>query len=340
MSRPDPQPRPDARLAAEHDPLALHASAAVSNAEPSRAEPSSAVASGAEPYSAAHPSDPFPSDARFTAARGARRAWGWPQRLRLARVLLATHYAEMTEYRAQILLWALSGVLPLLMLAVWSQLEPAPGAVGLSREQLDRYFLSAFLTRQFTVVWLVYQFEEDALHGRLSLLLLQPLAPLWRYLASHLAEQATRLPVVLAILAGVFLFQPGSLWLPPLPRLLAGLLAIALAFTINFLLHSGIASLCFWSERASALERLILLPHLFLSGLLAPLSSFPPGLRAFAEATPFPWMLAFPARVLAVDPSLNMAKGFAVQILWIALLLPVALKIWRSGVGRYTAMGG
>ncbi|MFN9692565.1 MAG: ABC transporter permease [Synechococcaceae cyanobacterium] len=246
----------------------------------------------------------------------------------------------MTEYRAQILLWALSGVLPLLMLAVWSQLEPAPGAVGLSREQLDRYFLSAFLTRQFTVVWLVYQFEEDALHGRLSLLLLQPLAPLWRYLASHLAEQATRLPVVLAILAGVFLFQPGSLWLPPLPRLLAGLLAIALAFTINFLLHSGIASLCFWSERASALERLILLPHLFLSGLLAPLSSFPPGLRAFAEATPFPWMLAFPARVLAVDPSLNMAKGFAVQILWIALLLPVALKIWRSGVGRYTAMGG
>jgi ABC-2 type transport system permease protein len=51
-------------------------------------------------------------------------------------------------------------------------------------------------------------------------------------------------------------------------------------------------------------------------------------------------MLAFPARVLAVDPSLNVAKGFAVQILWIALLLPVALKIWRSGVGRYTAMGG
>jgi ABC-2 type transport system permease protein len=267
-------------------------------------------------------------------------AWGWPQRLRLARVLLATHYAEMTEYRAEILLWALSGVLPLLMLAVWSQLEPAAGAAGLNRQQLDRYFLSAFLTRQFTVVWLVFQFEEDALHGRLSLQLLQPLAPLWRYLATHLAEQATRLPVVIAILAGVFLLRPESAWLPPLPRLLAGLLAIALAFTINFLLHACIASLCFWSERASALERLILLPHLFLSGLLAPLSSFPPGLRAVAEATPFPWMLAFPARVLAVDPSLDVGQGFAVLALWIALLLPLAVAIWRAGVGRYTAMGG
>jgi len=279
--------------------------------------------------------------AEQSAARpGPRPPWGWRQRLRLARVLLATYYAEMTEYRAEILLWALSGVLPLLMLAVWSQLEPAPGAMGLSRQDLDRYFLSAFLTRQFTVVWLVYQFEEDALHGRLSLQLLQPLAPLWRYLAAHLAEQATRLPVVLAILASVFLLQPGSLWLPPLPRLLAGVLAIALAFTINFLLHASIASLCFWSERASALERLILLPHLFLSGLLAPLSSFPPGLRAVAEATPFPWMLAFPARLLAVDASLDVGQGFAEQALWIALLLPLALLIWRAGVGRYTAMGG
>jgi ABC-2 type transport system permease protein len=284
------------------------------------------------------PAPPATAPQVAAACSGYRPAWGWRQRLRLVRVLLVTYYAEMTQYRAEILLWALSGVLPLLMLAVWSQLEPAPGAM--SHQQLDRYFLSAFFTRQFTVVWLVYQFEEDALQGRLSLRLLQPLAPMWRYLAAHLAERATRLPVVMAILAGMVLLQPISLWLPPLPRLLAGVLAIALAFTINFLMHVSIASLCFWSERASALERLILLPHLFLSGLLAPLSSFPPGLRAVAEATPFPWMLAFPARLLAVDPSLDVGRGFAVQALWIALLLPLAVMIWRAGVGRYSAMGG
>jgi ABC-2 type transport system permease protein len=51
-------------------------------------------------------------------------------------------------------------------------------------------------------------------------------------------------------------------------------------------------------------------------------------------------MLAFPARLLAVDASLDVGQGFAVQALWIALLLPLALLIWRAGVGRYTAMGG
>lgn len=262
------------------------------------------------------------------------------RRLRLAHVLLATHYAEMVAYRAEIVLWALSGVLPLLMLGVWSQLGAGGAVAGLSPTQLNRYFLSAFVTRQFTVVWLVYQFEDDALHGRLSFLLLQPLAPLWRYLAAHLAEQATRLPVVLMIVAVMLILLPRSLWLPPPLWALAGVVAIVLAFLINFLLHACIASLCFWSERASALERLIVLPHLFLSGLLAPLQAFPAGLKAVALATPFPWMLSFPARLLAHDDSLAVAPGFAVMALWIALLLPLSRRLWRAGVGRYTAMGG
>jgi len=79
-------------------------------------------------------------------------------------------------------------------------------------------------------------------------------------------------------------------------------LAIWLAFTINFLLQSCIAILCFWSERASALERLLFIPYLFLSGLVAPLEVFPPELRAAAHWTPFPLMVAFPAQLLAGGP--------------------------------------
>ena len=41
---------------------------------------------------------------------------GW----RVARALLVSQYALMLEYRAEIVLWALSGVLPLIMLGVWS----------------------------------------------------------------------------------------------------------------------------------------------------------------------------------------------------------------------------
>ena len=261
--------------------------------------------------------------------------------LRIARVLLTSQYAYMLEYRAEIALWALSGVVPFIMLALWSQLDSvAPGArpLGLNPLQLSRYFLSVFVVRQFTIAWVVWAFEEDALQGRLSHALLQPLHPLWRYLSAHLAEQATRLPFVAALVALFFVLQPGTLWLPSLGQGLTALLAIWMAFAINFLLQSAIAILCFWSERASALERLLYIPYLFLSGLVAPLEVFPPAVRAFALWTPFPYMIAFPAQLLSGNP-LSFHNAFAAMAAWIALLLPLVGLLWKAGVKRYGAMG-
>ena len=43
-------------------------------------------------------------------------------------------------------------------------------------------------------------FEEDNLSGKLSPYLLMPLSPFYRYLASHIAEQLTRIPIVIMML--------------------------------------------------------------------------------------------------------------------------------------------
>lgn len=263
---------------------------------------------------------------------------------RLARVLLATQYAHMLEYRAEIALWALSGLVPLMMMALWihqadgAGLGGAGAAAGLSRLDLARYFLSAFVVRQFTIAWVVFSFEEDALQGRLSPMLLQPLHPLWRYLSAHLAEQATRFPFVLGLMVVFLLMVPWAFWIPPPGRLVQVVLATGLAFAVNFLVQSLIAVLCFWSERASALERLHTLAMLFLSGLMAPLEVFPPAMRQLASWTPFPWIIHFPARLLA-GAELNVGQGFAALLGWLALLLPLTLLLWRAGVRRYAAMG-
>jgi len=256
---------------------------------------------------------------------------------RPARALLSSQFALMSEYRAEIALWALSGLLPFIMLALWRQ-APAGAALGLGSLGLDRYFLSAYLVRQFSVVWVVFAFEEDALLGRLSPYLLQPLHPLWRYVAAHLAEQLTRLPFAAAIAAVFFLINPGAFWLPSVGQFVLAALATLGAFAIAFLLQSLIAALCFFSEKASALERLLFVPYLFFSGLLAPLAAFPQGVRAWAQWTPFPWLIDFPARLLAGLP-VALGVGFAAELAWIAVLLPLALLLWRAGVRRYTAMG-
>ncbi len=257
--------------------------------------------------------------------------------LRLARVLLSVQYAYMLEYRAEIALWALSGLLPLIMLALWSG-AAAAADLSLSPAELNRYFLAAFVVRQFTVVWVIHVFEEDALQGRLSPYLLQPLHPFWRYLAAHIAEQATRVPFVLAIVLAVWLLGAGASGWPPPSTWLLGLLLIHLAFLLRFLLQSVITMACFWSERAAALDRLLLIPYLFLSGLVAPLEAFPPGLRRLAAATPFPSMVDFPARLLS-GGEVDLLGGLATLAAWMALLLPLYLLLWRAGLRRYAAMG-
>jgi ABC-2 type transport system permease protein len=264
--------------------------------------------------------------------------------LRVLRVLLGSQYALMLEYRAEIALWALSGLLPLIMLGLWSGSEAATAA-GIAPTQLARYFLAAFVVRQFTVVWMIHAFEEDNLEGRLSPYLLQPLPPLLRYLAAHLAEQVTRLPFVALMLLLLAPLLPAAFHLPPPTDLLLGLLALEMAFILRFLLQTLVASLCFWSERAAALDRLLLIPYLFLSGLVAPLETFPAPVRTLALLTPFPWMVAFPARLLAGQGAIPLgvegstAAGFGVTAAWLLLLVPPCRGLWRAGLRRYAAMG-
>ena len=256
---------------------------------------------------------------------------------KVIRTLLTTQYAYMLEYRVEIALWALSGVLPFIMFSLWSN-NDVGNTFGLNDVGLARYFLSAFLVRQFSVVWVVFSFEEDSLSGRLSPYLLQPLHPLFRYVAAHLAEQATRLPFALAITITFFILNPSSLWFPSLPQLFLAYLSTHLAFSIAFLLQSLVAALCFWTEKSSSLERLIFVPYLFLSGLLVPLSAFPENILKVAMLTPFPYLINFPARILAGMP-VDLLSGFSAQILWVSILIPSVNILWKIGVKRYTAMG-
>ena len=154
-------------------------------------------------------------------------------------------------------------------------------------------------------------------------------APSWLWIVNSVL-------VALALLAPRALDPLERLWLRL--GLLLGVLATWLAFAVNFLLQSLITMGCFWTERASALDRLLFIPYLFLSGISAPLETFPEGVRRLALATPFPYLLHFPARVLAGEP-VELLQGFAALLGWAAVLLPLVLGLWRLGVRRYGAMG-
>ena len=251
--------------------------------------------------------------------------------------LLKVQYSNMLEYRVEIALWAISGIIPFFMLNIWTN-NNLNESINISNIMLSRYFLSAFFVRQFSVVWVVFTFEEDTLLGKISPYLIQPLNPFFRYIAQHLAEQITRFPFAVIIALIFFVFNPESIWLPNLSIFLIACISTFFSFLIQFLIQSIIACLCFWTEKASSVERLFFIPTLFLSGLLAPVISFPTYVKSWIYITPFPYLIDFPANLLSGNNT-NPISGLAMQTLWIVLLFPLFKRTWSLGTKKYTAMG-
>ncbi|MFA4945681.1 MAG: ABC-2 family transporter protein [Lentisphaeria bacterium] len=263
--------------------------------------------------------------------------------LRQLRILTGVQYAYMLEYRAELYLWVLSGVMPFFLMGLWMEAgrlaAAAPAAALADPARFARYFLAVFLVRQITLVWVIYDVEDDVVKGRLSPQLLQPLNPFWRYLASHLGERLARLPFLAILTLGVFWLVPTSRfpWEPA--RLPVAAAMLAAAFLLRFVMQYCFAMLAFWTERANAIDDLSFLLYLFLSGFLAPLDLFPATVREFATWTPFPYLVYLPAELLAGAIPPGLGRGCLVMAAWLALFTALALLLWRRGLRRYSAMG-
>jgi ABC-2 type transport system permease protein len=260
-----------------------------------------------------------------------------PYFLRLIKTLLTVNYAYMVEYRAELLLWALSGSLPFILMGAWSQ-AAEQGSFGMSAVAFARYFLAVFIVRQLSVVWVVWEFEGQVVGGTLSPKLLQPLDPVWHHVASHVAERGARLPFIGLLIGLFFVLYPQAFWVPRLGDVVLFLLATVGTFALRFLIQYTVGLMAFWTERASAIEELWFLFYLFLSGLIAPLEVFPPLVRDIALLTPFPYMVHFPASVLVGLP-VNWGQAVVVMSLWGTAFWLLNRWLWRQGLKKYSGMG-
>lgn len=256
---------------------------------------------------------------------------------RKAKTLLLAHYAHMLEYRAEIFFWALSNSLPIILMGVWIQASQN-GNFDFTPVEFARYFFSVFIVRQFTNIWVIWEFERDVLEGKLSLRLLQPIDPVWHHVARHIAEKITRIPFVI-IFCGLFVvLYPDAAWIPRLSDLFRGAIAIALTFSLRFSIQYTFAMLAFWTERASSTQQFWLLFYTFLSGAIAPLEVFPDTVRQVVEWTPFPYMIHFPA-VLLMGLPVAFGKSILIMMGWTTVFLVLNRWLWRKGLKQYSGMG-
>jgi ABC-2 type transport system permease protein len=238
-------------------------------------------------------------------------ALGW--NLRKAQALFAHAFATMTEYRAEIVIWMISGSLPLVMMAVWMALAADGPVGGYAAADFAAYFLSVFLVRQLTVVWVVWELDREIRLGELSPKLLRPMDPMWVHLADNVAEKA--------VLGGFALLVVG-------------------AWVIKFFQQYATGLLTFWTDQSVGLERVWFSVSMVLSGALAPLDLFPEALRAALPYTPFPYLIDVPVQALLGRlGGADLALAFAVQAAWGAFFVLARWVLWRQGLRRYGAVG-
>lgn len=255
--------------------------------------------------------------------------------------LVKSTWLSWMQHRGFFYLVALSWMMPLLIyLFVWSAAAGEGTVGGLTRGDLAAYYVALILVHQVTFSSTNWTVGDAIRYGRMNLLLLRPLSPLYDALASEVAIKIVFLTFVLPLVAVLALvLRPGVeiTW----QNALAFVPALALAWALRFLWGYWLALLSFWAARADGLlalqESLIFL----LGGQVAPVVLLPPVMRALAVALPFRYMVGFPAEVLAGQlGAAELRTGFAIQAGWLLVAVVLFVALWRAGVRRYSAVGG
>ncbi len=260
--------------------------------------------------------------------------------LRAYPTLLRIYWARTLEYRIQIMIWILSGAVPLVMLAVWLSMAREGPIGSFDAGTFVSYYLAAIFLRRMTGVWIIWELQRDIRTGGLSARLLRPLHPLHYDLARTLASRPLQALLVGPPIALALYLYPGSqLDLAPL-NLLRVAAATFMALLLEFFFQYAIGLTAFWTSQAVAFHEVWFFIKALGSGYVIPLALMPEGIQQLLRWTPFPLVLSFPLEMLLGRlPPERIAQGFIAQGLWLALAITLVVLLWRLGLRRYEAFG-
>ncbi|MCU0490932.1 MAG: ABC-2 family transporter protein [Chloroflexaceae bacterium] len=255
-------------------------------------------------------------------------------------VLLRVAWAEVLVYRAEAIIWVLTGLLPLVMLAVWRTLAGDGNIAGYSGDDFVAYFVGALAIRQLTGVWVIWDIEREVRMGELSPHLLRPLHPLLRYFVWALSDKPLRVALVAPMVAIALLLAPGALPQPGGLSLALLPLAIVLGFGVYFCMQCCIGLLSFWFTQVLALHDFWFGLYALASGYVVPLDLFPPAVTQVLVLLPFRALLGFPLDLLLgkLAPT-EIATGFVLQLFWLVVFFWLMGWLWQRGIRRYGAVG-
>lgn len=252
--------------------------------------------------------------------------------------------ATMLQYRGEIVLWAIWGVVaPVVALAMWKAAIKGNAASdqigGFDAGAFAAYYLMTMVVGHLATAWDVYEMGYQVRSGALSPKLLRPIHPIWERISDNISYKVLTLVILVPIwvVIGV-LVQPT--FEADRTDVLLGIPAALLAAALSFLWCYNAAMLAFFITRMEAVGEIWFGLSLLLGGRLAPLSIMPEPLQWAAAALPFQWIIWFPSAALTGKLDQNeLLAGLGYQTLWLAVGLAILMGGWRVSVKRYSAVG-
>ncbi|HEY3798961.1 MAG TPA: ABC-2 family transporter protein [Caulobacteraceae bacterium] len=174
--------------------------------------------------------------------------------------------------------------------------------------------------------------EDDIRSGALEPHLLRPKPYLAQTIATEAGNMTARLGMI-ALGALLILTVSGRVWPSPLALAFVGVLGVIGGF-IGILLYCLVGLSAFWLRKV--LPPLLIMQKLMflLGGLFAPISLYPPALRALAEASPFAAHLGFAGLQIIAPSASAFCFALALQAFWILALSGLIALAWRAGLKR------
>jgi len=250
-------------------------------------------------------------------------------------------------YRVNYLTRTLFSFIPLFaMLSLWRTIYQSPnggGASGFSEAQMMFYYLLVAVVDVLTAVneddW---QIAADIREGNINQFLLKPVDYLWYRLSLFCSGRIAFIAVAALPLAGFILFFHRYV-LPPASATAALLFPVSLVLTalLQFFISYGMAMLAFWLLEISTFIFILFAFEYLASGHLFPLDILPAPIRDALYFTPFPYQLYFPISMyLGKSTGVEIWRGLAAQLFWVAAAYLFARWMWRRGIRKYSAFGG